>query len=259
MADVFISYAREDRTQARDISIALFGLGVTAFWDWTITPGSNWRDQLVSELLACDCVVVLWSVASVQSDWVRQEASLGLQRNILVPAQLDYSALPYDFSSLQTAQLQRWSLEMSVAIEPFFWSRIMDLVGTTPQSLMVANPRPESVANDNSLYQQYMRIWLEFQSTPEPSRYADFASAVEWELARYASSTRPDKHLRNLQRAIRAYFRLANEYARSTPPSLRKHFKKVTEDIEARFLACTSPEEFDALHEELEVLFPPQR
>jgi len=43
-------------------------------------------DEVIEKAIAdAKCVIVLWSAASVASEWVRNEASEGKRRGILVP------------------------------------------------------------------------------------------------------------------------------------------------------------------------------
>lgn len=54
------------------------------------------------------CVVVLWSQKSVDSDWVRNEAQDGRDRELLVPVIIDDVKLPLEFRRIQTANLVAW-------------------------------------------------------------------------------------------------------------------------------------------------------
>lgn len=109
MADIFLSYAREDEARAAAVASALTDLGWSIFWDRRIRAGSSWDEVIERELRACKCVVVLWSATSVSSRWVKTEARFALQRDILVPVRLDASDLPIEFDSVEAAQLQTWS------------------------------------------------------------------------------------------------------------------------------------------------------
>jgi len=85
MADIFISYASEDREAAARLAGALEDRGWSVFWDRTIPPGHTWDDVIEAELGAARSVVVQWSRTSVSKPWVRVEASEGLKRAIPVP------------------------------------------------------------------------------------------------------------------------------------------------------------------------------
>lgn len=93
-ADVFISYARENRSQADALARELSRRGWTVWWDRWIGLGRLFPKVISRELSAAHCVVVLWSRRSVQSGWVLFEAMVGHNRNILIPIRLEKVDLP---------------------------------------------------------------------------------------------------------------------------------------------------------------------
>lgn len=109
MADIVLSYAREDRQQAESLSRALEDAGWSVWWDREILPGVSYEQIIEAELSAARCVVVLWSASARQSNWVRDEATLALGRNVLVSVLLDDSAPPLGFRQQQTASLAHWN------------------------------------------------------------------------------------------------------------------------------------------------------
>jgi hypothetical protein len=111
MIDVFISYAREDKSSAILIAQALEREGVSVWWDRNIAPGKSY-DRVIEEALdLAKCIVVLWSKQSVTSDWVKDEAEEGNRRGILVPASIEEVKAPLGFRRLQTANLVGWKGE----------------------------------------------------------------------------------------------------------------------------------------------------
>src|SRR4029453_3520938 len=86
VADVFLSYAKEDRSRAKIFATLLESCGWSVFWDHKIGVGDEWRQVLESELDRASVVVVLWSHHSVKSTWVHDEAERGRSR--LVPGLL---------------------------------------------------------------------------------------------------------------------------------------------------------------------------
>ncbi len=97
MADIFISYAREDRPKVERLATLFEARGLSVWWDTRIEAGEIWDRVIARELEAARCVVVLWSKTSIDRNWVRDEASEGLQRQILVPACLDEATPPLGF------------------------------------------------------------------------------------------------------------------------------------------------------------------
>jgi formylglycine-generating enzyme required for sulfatase activity len=108
MADVFISYKREDREQARALAEALATRGLDVWWDIELLPGSRFADEIRSIIEQAKVAVVLWSERSVTSDYVRAESDLARKRQILIPARLDGCDLPIPFNTLHTLDLTGW-------------------------------------------------------------------------------------------------------------------------------------------------------
>jgi hypothetical protein len=109
MADVFISYSSKDRDRARTLAIALADLGWSVWWDREILTGQAFDHAIERELDCAKCVVVLWSQASVESEWVKNEAASAAERGILLPGKVDGTRPPLEFRRKQTADLTDWS------------------------------------------------------------------------------------------------------------------------------------------------------
>ena len=108
MTDVFISYAREDREVASRLATRLEAERWTVFWDPNVLPGEEWRKVIETAVRDARCVVVLWSGASIDSRWVQEEANLGIERNVLVPALLGPVKPPFGFGGVQACNLADW-------------------------------------------------------------------------------------------------------------------------------------------------------
>ena len=108
MSDIFISYAREDRDKAELLARVFQQQKWDVWWDKVIPPGKKYSDVIGAELASAKAVIVLWSQASVASDWVKDEAQEGVNRQNLVPALIDKVSPPYGFRQVQTADLSDW-------------------------------------------------------------------------------------------------------------------------------------------------------
>ena len=108
MADIFLSYARENSEIAKLLSERLQHLGWSVWWDWEVPAGQNWRDMIEQSLASMRCMIVLWSMDSIDSDWVKEEAEKGKAQSKLVAALIDEVNPPMGFRDLQAANLIGW-------------------------------------------------------------------------------------------------------------------------------------------------------
>src|SRR5688500_1995652 len=108
VADIFISYAREDRVSASRLADRFGDVVWRVFWDRGIIGGDKWVQRVEVEASRARCVVALWSAASVESTEVRKEALIGLRRHVLVPAFLESVDPPSDFREIHASDLRGW-------------------------------------------------------------------------------------------------------------------------------------------------------
>jgi hypothetical protein len=108
VADIFISYASEDRGPAGRLAAALESCGWSVWWDRHIVAGQAFDEAIERELERAKCAVVLWSRHSIASEWVKNEAAAAAERGVLVPAQIERVKLPLEFRRRQTADLTGW-------------------------------------------------------------------------------------------------------------------------------------------------------
>ena len=141
MASIFLSYAHEDKTRAQSLAKALEAEGWSIFWDRTIPTGSTWRDYIGKALHNAKCVVVAWSRASIESDWVHEEADEGRERKILVPVLLEHVKPPLGFRSIQAETLVDWDGNPSADEFRKLVSDIEQLLGPPPTRQSVSISR----------------------------------------------------------------------------------------------------------------------
>ena len=108
MADIFISYAREDRDEASRLAAALEKRNWSVWWDREILPGKDFTAVITKELHAASCVIVIWSTSSVVSPWVMDEAQEGVKSGALVPVLIGAEEPPMGFRSMHAANLTDW-------------------------------------------------------------------------------------------------------------------------------------------------------
>ncbi len=111
MADIFISYKREDQEEhgrVAPLAEALRAEGYDVFYDVQIPPGSTWESVLEQKIADARCVLVLWSDHSVGSDWVKEEADIAKAAGKLIPVFIDRVRAPLGFSRIEGADLAHW-------------------------------------------------------------------------------------------------------------------------------------------------------
>ena len=108
MADIFLSYASEDRERIEPLVTILEAEGWTLWWDRDLIAGPSFADKIQENLDQARCIVVAWSRHSISSNWCRDEASEGIERNCLVPVLIDDVRPPLGFRSAQTVFLHGW-------------------------------------------------------------------------------------------------------------------------------------------------------
>jgi hypothetical protein len=108
MADIFISYKKEDAGRVIRMVEALRADGFDVWWDHGIKAGSEWDRSIHQELYAAKVVIAIWSSASVAAPWVKEEATVGKNRGVLVPAKIDDVDPPLGFMMIQAADLVDW-------------------------------------------------------------------------------------------------------------------------------------------------------
>ena len=108
MPDIFLSYNREDQSRAKVFAEALIAQGFDVWWDVGLRTGEAYDQVTEKALKTAKAVVVLWSKKSVESRWVRAEATLADRNKTLVPCMIEPCERPIMFELTQTAELTHW-------------------------------------------------------------------------------------------------------------------------------------------------------
>ena len=104
MADIFISYKREDIAIVKSLVTELDLYGWSIWWDHEIPAGLDYDTVIESELKAAKAVVVLWTEQSLESRNVKDEANIGLERGVLIPVLFGNVRQPMGFRMVQAIQ-----------------------------------------------------------------------------------------------------------------------------------------------------------
>lgn len=119
MADVFISYKREEREKAKALAEAIVRRGYSVWWDVDLLPGDRFAKEIDAVIGKAKAAIVLWSKAAIESDWVIAEATEAKKRKILVPTMIEAVEPPLYFRADHAVDLSAWNADPdSPLIEP---------------------------------------------------------------------------------------------------------------------------------------------
>lgn len=102
---IFLSYSRVDRAQVLPLIDVLEKNGFTVWWDGLLKGGDQFLQVTENALETADTVLVVWTKTSIQSDWVRDEATRGRERKCLLSVSFDGSFPPLGFRQSQVIDL----------------------------------------------------------------------------------------------------------------------------------------------------------
>jgi hypothetical protein len=163
MADIFISYAKEDREVAAQLAALLESAGWHVWWDRRIPAGRTWRSVLEEALREMRCMIVLWSQESVNSPWVAEEAEEARKLGkMLVPVLIQQVDPPMGFRAIQAADLANWDGAIDDPAAQTFIADLRALLNTPldndKQDRVV---KKDKVQRGSSLFQWFGAHWLQ--------------------------------------------------------------------------------------------------
>lgn len=155
MAQVFLSYAREDRLCAERLARVIESAGHQVWWDRRLDGGEEFSAEIEVALDRADVVLVAWSKDSVKSRWVRDEAATGGDNGRLMPVSIDGSRPPMGFRQFHTIDLTGWKdAKRDKRTAELLRSLDRRLKGTEAPS-----PAPRTEANRRLAWPAGKRLW----------------------------------------------------------------------------------------------------
>jgi TolB-like protein len=108
LTDIFLSYGHDDLATAKRFAESFEREGFRVWWDATMRSGEAFDTAIETALQNAKAVVVLWSKTSVQSRWVRAEATLADRSKTLIPVMIEPCVRPIMFELMHTMDLAHW-------------------------------------------------------------------------------------------------------------------------------------------------------
>ncbi|MGD0190290.1 MAG: TIR domain-containing protein [Rhizomicrobium sp.] len=149
MPDIFLSYTRDDRTKARHFAESFEAHGFSVWWDVALRSGEDYDRVTERALRDAKAVVVLWSKKSVDSRWVRAEATQAQRNKTLIPAMIEDCVRPVMFELTQAADLSHWSGDPADTIWLTFLADVKRVVETSGEGS--GDSHRDTAGNDTRL------------------------------------------------------------------------------------------------------------
>ena len=129
LPDIFLSYGHRDVATAQRFAESFEREGFTVWWDASLRSGDAFDATIEAALRSAKAVVVLWSATSVQSRWVRAEATLADRNKTLMPVMIELCDRPIMFELMHTTDLSHWSGDPNDSVWQSYLSGLRRLVG----------------------------------------------------------------------------------------------------------------------------------
>jgi adenylate cyclase len=185
LADIFVSYSRQDKDRVAPLVAALEAEGWSVWWDPAITPGEEFDSLISRELDEAKTLIVVWTASSVESRWVRGEARDAADRGVLVPVRFDNSRLPIDFRAVHTTDLDGWGEDpqnpafrsLCQALEAKLGTKKKKAAGTAIAVLPLANMSadPENEYFSDGMTEEIINALSKVPGVHVASRSSSFA------------------------------------------------------------------------------------
>jgi formylglycine-generating enzyme required for sulfatase activity len=111
VADVFISYKREERQAVERLALELRKLNLDVWFDASLNAGEAFSDEIDREAHAAKAILVCWSPTARESQWVKSEALIGFEQRKLAACYVagpDGCYPPTPFNSIHAEDLRAW-------------------------------------------------------------------------------------------------------------------------------------------------------
>ncbi|MEL7480603.1 MAG: toll/interleukin-1 receptor domain-containing protein [Pseudomonadota bacterium] len=111
MADIFISYSRQDQEIVEALKDLLESEGFTVWWDAKLYSGVKFEAEIERQLHESAAVIVLWSRYSIDSKFVQAEARVAYEGDRLLPLAtepIDITSIPFTMRDVHIERIDQW-------------------------------------------------------------------------------------------------------------------------------------------------------
>jgi hypothetical protein len=154
---IFISYSSLDRRRAEELQAMLEFAGVVVWRDRTRLE-VDWSREIASALAHADAVLLLWSNAAAQSDWVRHEwlTARGLEKRIFPCLLDDAPALPLPICTLDALPWSERNELLRRIQSTCTFHHVYDYTTLPGKAYLPFNPDPQFTGREEELLELYL-------------------------------------------------------------------------------------------------------
>ena len=152
MADVFISYKKEDKARVAPLVAAFEARGYSVWWDQEIEAGEEWFRRILAEVRAAKLTIGVWSSRSVDDEKLFRPNREGKRyveiehdetpAGRLIPVLLEAGRIPLTYKHVQAVDLTGWRGGKDDSALASLWRRVEQLAGPglAPQRTLAPPP-----------------------------------------------------------------------------------------------------------------------
>ncbi|MGP8322084.1 MAG: SUMF1/EgtB/PvdO family nonheme iron enzyme, partial [Methanosarcinaceae archaeon] len=154
--EICLSYEKSDYNKVRILAEALDKKGYSIWWDRNIHGGERYARVITKKLNNAQCVIVLWSKHSVESDWVLDEA--GLAKDKLIPILIDKVDIPLGFGQIHTIDFLDWQETLPNTKFNHLLESVKKMIGSPPGGHEPEKERIEKKTVTNTIDMKFALI-----------------------------------------------------------------------------------------------------
>ena len=132
---IFISFKSEEREVASRLKTALTESGFKVWWQEEIQCGHEWHGEIDKAIEGAAAIVVLWSLGSMESVWVKHEASQAIAKHIYAPVRIEVMEIESPYNRIQATDMFNWTGE---ATSPGYQNLLIRLKELMPPPVPVS-------------------------------------------------------------------------------------------------------------------------
>lgn len=205
MAEIFVSYSRDDRDRIAGLVSGLIDIGWSVFFDADIKPGETFRQRIQEELEQALVVIVVWSKSSVVSPWVCDEADYArTSGRRLLPLRIEPVQPPLGLRQFHALDFASDEMHKNSAVFRRLVSQLMETLRDPRDAFASEDPRNREVLRQqHTSFRDALLNWEQRDTVGGGAeRKADELARYQRPARRYVVDAEGRGDFRDIQSAV---------------------------------------------------------